>query len=220
MFDLLLTDPPYCVSQKGISHVGPPGKGTRKLDFFVGDDDWVSMLQVWRSALSESVKHLLPHASIYAWVGHRQFGPTVDDLESLGFSTRFMVWVKQCPAPPPPGAGWPSGAELCVYGWKPGRRWMHNGTTPPPNNVFASDSFRHGQPGKVDHPTQKPIQIIRPLIAASTQIGDTVVDPFCGSGSTLVAAKLRGIKAVGIELEERYVKIAIERLRQGVLIPC
>lgn len=71
--------------------------------------------------------------------------------------------------------------------------------------------------GQALHPSQKPIAVMSALLAVQPK---SVLDPYCGTGTTLVAAKLRGIKAVGIELEERYVKIAIERLRQGVLIPC
>ena len=67
------------------------------------------------------------------------------------------------------------------------------------------------------HPTTKPMRIISPFISASSQDGDTILDPFIGSGTTLVAAKHLGRKAIGIEIEEKYVEIAIKRLGQGVL---
>ncbi len=69
-------------------------------------------------------------------------------------------------------------------------------------------------PEWTNHPTQKPLKLIRQLI---TKEANTILDPFMGSGTTLVAAKQLGRKAIGIEIEEKYVKIAIERLRQKVL---
>ena len=82
--------------------------------------------------------------------------------------------------------------------------------------MFVADSFRHGQPGKVDHPTQKPERIIRQLVTASTRPGDVVLDPFAGSGTTLVVAKATGRRAIGIEIEERYCEIAAKRMGQEV----
>ncbi len=66
------------------------------------------------------------------------------------------------------------------------------------------------------HPTQKPLEVITWAICQSPS-ADTILDPFMGSGTTLVAAKQLGRKAVGIEIEERYCEIAVERLKQGVL---
>ena len=66
------------------------------------------------------------------------------------------------------------------------------------------------------HPTQKPLPLILWCLGFSPE-SRTVLDPFMGSGTTLVAAKNQGRKAIGIEIEERYCEIAAERCRQEVL---
>jgi DNA modification methylase len=72
------------------------------------------------------------------------------------------------------------------------------------------------QEGK-EHPTQKPICLMSWCIGHAPE-SETILDPWMGSGTTLVAAKLRGKKAVGIEINEQYCEIAKRRLAQGVLI--
>ena len=64
------------------------------------------------------------------------------------------------------------------------------------------------------HPTQKPVQVLRPLIEAFCPSSGVVLDPFCGSGSTLVAAKELARRFVGIELDRTHYLTAARRLRE------
>jgi site-specific DNA-methyltransferase (adenine-specific) len=67
------------------------------------------------------------------------------------------------------------------------------------------------------HPTQKPEPVMAWCIEKASSQKDKIIDPFMGSGTTLVAAKRLGRKAVGIEIEEKYCEIAAKRLAQGAL---
>jgi site-specific DNA-methyltransferase (adenine-specific) len=85
------------------------------------------------------------------------------------------------------------------------------------NLVFAPRIYRYravGVDGGKVHPTQKPESLMRWCLSFAS---GNVIDPFMGSGTTLVAAKRLGRKAIGIEREQKYCDLAIQRLRQGSL---
>lgn len=67
------------------------------------------------------------------------------------------------------------------------------------------------------HPTTKPLGLVSRFVSLFSEAGETILDPFMGSGTTLRAAKDLGRKAIGIEIEERYCEIAARRLEQEVL---
>lgn len=98
----------------------------------------------------------------------------------------------------------PSDEEVYVIG--SGFIGRRSGTVLRSNRIGAAEA---------EHPTQKPEWLMVRLVKACPP--GVVVDPFMGSGTTLVAAKLEGRRAIGIEIEERYCEIAAKRLAQGVL---
>lgn len=66
--------------------------------------------------------------------------------------------------------------------------------------------------GNRAHPTEKAVEVIAPLIRSFSKPGDLVLDPFCGSGSTCVAAALSGRQTIGIELDKKHIATAHNRL--------
>ena len=79
----------------------------------------------------------------------------------------------------------------------------------------SGNVLSHKRVDNADHPSPKPVSLLVDLVRVCE--GDSILDPFMGSGTTLVAAKNLGRKAIGIELEEKYCAVAVERLRQDVL---
>lgn len=74
--------------------------------------------------------------------------------------------------------------------------------------------FINDDGGKRFHPTQKPVQLLYKILEDFTKEDDLILDPFMGSGTTLIAAKKLGRKAIGIEIDKHYCKIAKRRLAQ------
>jgi DNA modification methylase len=62
-----------------------------------------------------------------------------------------------------------------------------------------------------EHPTSKPVALIEPMLRNSSRTGEVVLDPFLGSGSTLVAAQQLGRRCFGMDLDPRYVDVAVQR---------
>ena len=203
--DAVVTDPPYAVSVAGSVNAGP--HGTRILDFFAGDADWAGMNAIVGEAIGAAIARL--PLSMVVWCSHRQIGFINSNMEAAGFSTRLLVWRKKCPPPAAPHSGFSSAAEIAVYAYKAGRYWQGTQTD---TNVFDADSYRFGQPGKVDHPTQKPLSLIEWNVQCVAGVGALVLDPFMGSGTTGVACAHLGRAFIGIEIEPKYFDIACRRI--------
>lgn len=92
-------------------------------------------------------------------------------------------------------------------------RWFPNPRGAKPKDVIDIPTTCNGMEEKTPHTTQKPEELIRKFVLASSNVGDVVLDPFSGSGTTLVAAEQLGRKWLGCEINVKYNMWAIERLK-------
>jgi site-specific DNA-methyltransferase (adenine-specific) len=106
-------------------------------------------------------------------------------------------------------------AVTSQYGGASARRdrWTPHPLGAKPRDVLEVPTICNGMAEKTAHPTQKPEELLRRLILASSDEGDVVLDPFCGSGTTLVVAERHARRWLGADADARYVGLARERLR-------
>jgi site-specific DNA-methyltransferase (adenine-specific) len=105
-----------------------------------------------------------------------------------------------------------SQAETSQYGGGRREGWQPHPLGARPRDVIEVPVLCNGTPEKTAHPTQKPVQLIRKLVLASSNPGDLVVDPFAGSGTTALVAELHGRRWVSCDLDPGYLEIARRRL--------
>lgn len=190
---LVLTDMPY-------GEVNRASGGLRNLD--KGNADVVTTVD------ATLLPSLLNADTIYVFCGTEQVSSIRSGFVERGYTTRLCVWEKTNPSPMNGEYFWLSAIEACVFARSTGALFTRNCASPVWRFPVARDQL---------HPTQKPTSLFSYLIESSSAEGDTVCDPFMGAGTSLVSAKRRGRRGLGIEIDERYCEIAANRLRQGVL---
>lgn len=209
--DAVVTDPPYGIwNNFGVHRSTKSGKssGVRTMRF-----EWDTARDV-PGALRLAFGLCRVTASAFVFTGFDSAEHTRDELRAADFTVKPACWVKKCPPPPGRGNWWPSGFELAFYGYRNSPPFYDSDVKR--SNVFVYDSYRHGQHGKVGHPTQKPLRLIERIVRSIVSPSGLVLDPFLGSGTTAVACLRTGRQCVGIELEEKYCAIAVERIEREI----
>ena len=195
--DVLCTDPPYGIAFRPRTggEVGDMGCRDRVEDRIVGDrttDARDAALDAW----AEDGRRR-------PWLMFGSWRAPVDTAHTR------IVWDKAFP-----GKGnWRSPWAPSLDDIYAGGDWGWSG--PRDLSIVTCRQYVPGESDRPDHPTPKPLALMSALIAKCPP--GVIADPFAGSGSTLVAAKALGRKAIGVELEERYAEIAARRLSQDVL---
>ena len=204
--NLLLTDPPYGVGYvEGKEEFLKATQKNIKAKKFVdikGDgveEDYYDFSQKWLGAVRP---HLKDKNSFYIFNGDSKLREFMNALHDLKFTkSAILIWLKNHLVVG--RKDYHPQHELIVYGWY--------GT----HNFFGNKdktTLFYPKPNKSKlHPTMKPPALLRRLIYHSTKPGDIVLDPFAGSGSTLIACEQLGRKCLLMEYEEQYCNTIVER---------
>lgn len=226
--DVLLTDPPYSSGGmfRGDRNIDPAEKYSMadgKYGTFGGDSRDQRSFTAWVGAWSWAAMRVVrPAGSALMFTDWRQIPVMTDALQLGGWVWRGLVtWCKG------PGGGMPQrgkfrqNAEYVVWG-------THGAQTELADGVFSSVIELPTVPDlpeactitvptvpgqEREHVTQKPLELLEHLLqVVPWQRPLTVLDPFAGSGTTLVAAKALGHRAIGVECDERYAEVVARRL--------
>jgi DNA modification methylase len=204
--DAVITDPPYGIPHNFGTQVQKDG--SRRTLEFSWDGERVN------ECVIEACRLCAEMADAQFWFcGMTQISHLAQTLREAGMTDKMAAWVKTCPPPAMPGNWWPSGYEMAVYAYRSGA-WFGD-ADPKRSNVFYSDGYRYGQPGKENHPTQKPLGLVKRLVTSLCPPGGTVLDCFMGSGTAGVAAAAAGRKFIGIEKNPAYFEICRRRIEQA-----
>ena len=197
--DMVFTDPPYNVNYANSAKDKMRGKDRAILNDNLGDGFYDFLL----AALTPTIAHC--RGAVYVAMSSSELDVLQAAFRAAGgkWST-FIIWAKNTFTLG--RADYQRQYEPILYGWPEGkqRHWC--------GDRDQGDVWNIKKPQKNDlHPTMKPVELVERAIRNSSRPGDVVMDPFGGSGTTLIAAEKTGRLARLIELDPKYVDVIVRR---------
>jgi site-specific DNA-methyltransferase (adenine-specific) len=199
--DCLVTDPPYKIITGGDSN----GKNSvRPKGILKGNRELMKTIPKFSDWLPEMFRVLKDGSQNYVMVNSSNLLKMANEIEKTGFKIQnFLIWQKNnCT----PSQFYMKNCEYTLFFRKGKSKYI--------NDIGGSKtvhSFNNIIGNKL-HPTEKPIDLMEFYIRNSTNENDIVLDPFMGSGTTILACKNLNRKGIGIEKEQMYFDIATQRL--------
>lgn len=158
-----------------------------------------------RDAFSNAMALMEPGAAFYIWHADTQRANFQRACAEAGMSVRqCLIWNKGSLVLGRQDYQWKH--EPCLYGWKEGAAHAWYSDRKQTTVLDFEKPARNGE-----HPTMKPVRLMAYLVGNSTRPGDTVLDCFAGSGSTLVACEQMGRRCLAMELDPRYCDVILAR---------
>lgn len=209
---LFATDPPYLVDYDGMGHPHAWNQKEKNKDwtgmYAVKWDESRQSRQLYDDFVSAAKQEAIaPDAAWYCWHAGVRSGMVQAVWEDAGaFVHQQIIWVKDRPIITRSWYMWQH--EPCFFGWMRGKK-PKNRVKDFPRTVWEIPTVSAG--AKTDHPTSKPVRLFEIPIEQHTSPGGLCYEPFSGSGSQLVAAERLGRRCYAMEIEPRYVDVAVRR---------
>ena len=185
--DLLVTDPPYRLTRGGRNSGAMRGKFASE----IYDNSGLLMATIpWSEMPQPIFAACKPDCDAYVMADSKNIFEARNAFVEAGWKFHELLnWKKESPSRT---RYYMKNTEYILYLWKGRARDINNGGT--------TQHLPFPRPKDAIHATQKPVELLKVLIENSSQPGDLVLDPFAGSGSTLVAAMESGRRAIGVEV--------------------
>ena len=216
--DLIITDPPYEIVAGGAGGAFGADKRDYHKAYAVLDCEKHTpggiICSGFDFAVLDELCRVMKKVNIYIWCSKLQVRKLLDYFEDRGCATDILTWHKTNPTPTCNNT-YLSDTEYLIFARDKGVKVY--GTYHTKRKYYVTPTNKADKV-KYGHPTIKPLHIIQNLVINSSLEGDTVLDPFMGSGTTGVAALNTGRNFIGIELDETYYEIASKRLSEETSI--
>ncbi len=231
--NLIFADPPYNLSGNGLHWKGNKTGG----DWYMVNEEWDRMsapeyLQFTRKWIGGAHRVLKEGGSIYISCTFHNISEVMIVLKQLDFKINNVItWQKTNAMPNMTRRVFTHSTEFVVWAVK-GKKWIFNyedlrrlnpdkqkdGSLKQMRDVWQLPLVQgkeriRGEDNRAIHPTQKPEEMLRRIIIASSNKGDIVLDPFLGSGTTTFVAKKLNRSWIGIESDKKYFKVAEKRMK-------
>lgn len=199
--DLVVTDPPYLKDFQSNHRIN-------KLERIANDTETEENRELIVTSMNECYRVLKPNTSCYMFCDWHNIEFFKTAFESIFTIKNLLIWKKNNWTGGDLNGAFAHQYEMCLYGHK--GRDKRRGSR-------LRDVLEYNRVVDDKHPNRKPVDLLSTLIRNSSDIGDLILDPFAGSGSTLIASRLEGRHFIGFELDKRYVDYTNYRLEHELI---
>jgi len=212
--DLVIADPPYVISRESNFHTMKDRKNARTGTKFGSWDEEFDNT-VW---IEKSFSVLKDGGSLIVFNDFKKVSEIIFIAAKAGFEFKdVIVWEKTNPMPRNRERRYVPSLELMIWFVKKQKaKWTFNRQ----ENAYQSPIMRYasesGGAFKRYHPTQKPVKLIEKIIKIHSNLGELVLDPFMGSGTTAISALNTGRRFIGFELDKKYFNILSNRIEERI----